>query len=493
MSLPEFRFHTNERCDLHVHSVHSDGELKPQELLELAKQKNLSVIALTDHHTVAGLEECIYHGKKYGIYVIPGVEINSRSGDFLGLFIDYQNEEFISFLHTLHALDIKRINQILNKVNEHGYSVSYEELSAFSQPAYPRRTHLARLLVQKKYFTNVDQAFDKLLGKYSAAYIPSLAPDADLCIRAIQAAGGIAILAHPYYEFQDYKYDQIKKQLHHYKYMGVIGYEYSSSINTLFSKTQEQIHKIAIDLDFIETHNSNFHGHHISEAELGQEITPGNTIAKLTKQLSDRSLYRSFFKRMYWRSVNLTDQEFRDSLSPKEIKLDDIRYTELFNTKQLTHNTMIQGKGCPFVLIHGDAIYKLEQILALIIQSEFKISRIFEKDNYFEIAWTLYEMSQGTDATRNRNLLKFNLDHALFGQNAKKCIIVFIIPPNHSNFREFKILIRKSIGKIHFYRLNYKGIIDVHFDSFIHMPDENRVDIECGYLRQFGIKIPQIK
>ena len=86
--------------DFHVHSNMSDGTLSPTEVVKLAKEAGLTAIALTDHDTIDGVSEAIEAGEKYGVKVVPGIEISAeyKGGDLhiLGLNVDYHNEEFIA-------------------------------------------------------------------------------------------------------------------------------------------------------------------------------------------------------------------------------------------------------------------------------------------------------------------------------------------------------------------------------------------------------------
>jgi predicted metal-dependent phosphoesterase TrpH len=91
--------------DLHIHTTASDGTLSPKELIEYAKQKNLSVIAITDHDSISSLDEAISEGKKKNIIVIPGIEFsteyNYKEVHILGYFIDYKNKELLNTIKSL--------------------------------------------------------------------------------------------------------------------------------------------------------------------------------------------------------------------------------------------------------------------------------------------------------------------------------------------------------------------------------------------------------
>ena len=109
--------------DFHVHSNMSDGTLSPTEVVKLAKEAGLTAIALTDHDTIDGVSEAIEAGKKYGVKVVPGIEISAeyKGGDLhiLGLNVDYLNEEF-------------GINQIITNDLTYGASA---EIDQYGRPA----------------------------------------------------------------------------------------------------------------------------------------------------------------------------------------------------------------------------------------------------------------------------------------------------------------------------------------------------------------------
>lgn len=93
--------------DFHIHSIESDGELKPGEIVLLAKERKVDIIALTDHNTVNGNRQAIKVGLIHGIKVIPGIELSTRfkgkKVHILGYFTDdkYQSEEFKMILKNL--------------------------------------------------------------------------------------------------------------------------------------------------------------------------------------------------------------------------------------------------------------------------------------------------------------------------------------------------------------------------------------------------------
>jgi predicted metal-dependent phosphoesterase TrpH len=119
--------------DLHVHSSCSDGTYSPAEIARLAGEKKLTAVALTDHDSVRGIREFMESGRNYPqTEFIPGVEISSVYGSrelhFVGLYIDYENEEFLAFLEKMRQGRLLRNIGIAGKLASLGYPIDTEIL-----------------------------------------------------------------------------------------------------------------------------------------------------------------------------------------------------------------------------------------------------------------------------------------------------------------------------------------------------------------------------
>ena len=124
-----------KRIDLHVHTSASDGDLKPEELVDLAVRNNLSAIAITDHDTISGVKEAIKYSLDKNIKIIGGVELSCFDENFtsfdihlLGLFIDLKNEDFNKFLNIQKEARKNQKKAIIEKLNKLGYKISFDEL-----------------------------------------------------------------------------------------------------------------------------------------------------------------------------------------------------------------------------------------------------------------------------------------------------------------------------------------------------------------------------
>lgn len=104
--------------DFHIHSIYSDGSLTPSQVVRLAKEKELDIMAITDHNTTDGIDEAITEGRKNNIFVIPGVELSTKYNDckvhVLGYFKDdsYKNDLLKEVLMNVRRGRIKDIKKI---------------------------------------------------------------------------------------------------------------------------------------------------------------------------------------------------------------------------------------------------------------------------------------------------------------------------------------------------------------------------------------------
>lgn len=187
--------------DLHTHSNRSDGSLSPTALIERAAAAGVSVLALTDHDTVAGLAEAQRAADAQGLRLVPGVEISAAWAEqaihVLGLWIDPASPELCGVLHAqgeLRRMRMRKICARLEKLKLPGG----ELLAAVERnPGLPTRAHLAAAMVAGGHVDSHDAAFRKYLGKGKAAHIAAEWPALGTVVGWIRAAGGVASLAHP--------------------------------------------------------------------------------------------------------------------------------------------------------------------------------------------------------------------------------------------------------------------------------------------------------
>lgn len=187
--------------DLHIHSTFSDGEITPEELVDLAVSQGLAAISITDHDTAAGTGAALQRAEGKEVEVIPGIEISAWHGDtsmhILGYGFNPEDSRFIERLKVLQEGRETRNTRIIAKLNRLGIRVAAEELQQYSRCGQTGRPHIARLLVDKGVTGSVELAFKHYLRRGAAAYAERFRFSAHDAISMIREAGGSAVLAHP--------------------------------------------------------------------------------------------------------------------------------------------------------------------------------------------------------------------------------------------------------------------------------------------------------
>ena len=191
----------NGMVDLHIHTTASDGTCTPTEVVRLAGQQGLSVIAVTDHDTMRGVEEAIREGEKLGIEVIPGVEFSSdyrgRDTHVLGYGLDSAAPALDNALAWMIHSREARNSRIVELMRADGIDISAEELRKRYPNATIGRPHLAQILVEQGRADSVSDAFARFLNKGRPYYLPrTYLPFSD-AVQTVLNCGGIPVLAHP--------------------------------------------------------------------------------------------------------------------------------------------------------------------------------------------------------------------------------------------------------------------------------------------------------
>ncbi|MBS3072632.1 PHP domain-containing protein [Candidatus Pacearchaeota archaeon] len=193
-----------KKIDLQIHTNFSDGVFSPKEIVDLAIKNKMKAIAITDHDTISGLKEAIEYSKDKNLEFVPGVEFScheefyTQTIDVLGLFINHKNEELNEFIKKCQGDRIKEKKEIIKKLNNLGYEITFDELLKESGDSLGRPV-IGKILVSKypNEFSNVDDVFKKLIGEGKPAFVPRQKTSIKQAINIIKRSGGISILAHP--------------------------------------------------------------------------------------------------------------------------------------------------------------------------------------------------------------------------------------------------------------------------------------------------------
>ncbi len=191
--------------DLHMHTTASDGRHTVEELVHRVQTMGIGTFSVTDHDTVASVPAAMRLASAAGLTFVAGIEItavhNGKDVHMLGYFLDCESRELGDFLTESRADRLRRACLMSQKLSQLGAPIDIDALLAaqggVNSGKAIARPVVARALVQAGHVQNVQEAFDKYLADDGPAYVPRQGASPPEVIRIIDAAGGIAALAHP--------------------------------------------------------------------------------------------------------------------------------------------------------------------------------------------------------------------------------------------------------------------------------------------------------
>jgi predicted metal-dependent phosphoesterase TrpH len=256
------------RCDLHTHSVFSDGTYTPGEIIAEAKRLGL-IVALTDHNTAAGLPEFMDAAQKLGVTAVPGVEFSTeyhgKELHLLGLFVLPEHyaavERMVKEQHVLKEISNM---ELVERLNEAGYLIDYAKVKGRNPNGNANRAHVAAELLEQGYVTSVREAFETILSDTGGFYVPPSRLRLTDVIGELRCIGVLPVLAHPLQELTE---AELRDLLPEAIEAGLAGMETMHS-----SYTPEIIclaEKIASEFDLLPSGGSDFHGAVKPDVSLG--------------------------------------------------------------------------------------------------------------------------------------------------------------------------------------------------------------------------------
>ena len=262
--------------DFHMHTTHSDGSYTPADLLRYCKEKKLSCVSVTDHDTMSSFDESESEAKKLGIELVPGIEISATfepgTLHILGFFQDRNHPVFKQKVEEIQTARRERNPKIIQKLNAMGIDITIAEVEeeAFKgagdiDDKQIGRPHFAKILLRKGYAKDMQDVFDKFLGKGKPAYIDKRRITAQESIELINNAGGIASIAHP--KQMRISEEQFEIEFKKYKDYGLGAIEVYNSCQD--RRENEFFMRIAKKFDLIPTGGSDFHGANKPDVDLG--------------------------------------------------------------------------------------------------------------------------------------------------------------------------------------------------------------------------------
>ena len=264
-------------ADLHIHTYFSDSVSSPQEVVDEALKAGLSCISITDHDIVQGVAPTIEAALPHAIEVVPGIELSSEFENcdihILGYFIDYQKGPLLEKIDIFLDARMERMKKMIMNLKGLGVNnIEFEEVCAVTHSRAVGRAHLAFLLQQKGWVSNIKSAFEKYIGQGRPGYAPKHKQTPFEAIELIRSCGGVAVMAHP---MQTQKDELIPR----FVAAGLRGLEvyYPNCMNTV----TEFYERIAKKNNLIATGGSDAHGKIKPYTYVGKKTVPLEVVEQL--------------------------------------------------------------------------------------------------------------------------------------------------------------------------------------------------------------------
>jgi 3',5'-nucleoside bisphosphate phosphatase len=260
-----------ERADLHTHTTASDGTLTPTELVAAAQAAGISLLAVTDHDTTAGVASAQEAAHAHGMAFIAGVELSAEGPPgkchLLGLGIDPRDPRLCETLAQLSENRRERNGKMIARLNALGVALTLEDVLAHTPPgANMGRPHFAATLVALGAVATTQEAFTRYLADDASAYITKETLSPADAIALVHEAGGLCFLAHPGL-LKLASHETHESRIRALQALGLDGIEaYYSS----YSPAEEaRFLRLAEKLGLLVTGGSDFHGANKAHVSLG--------------------------------------------------------------------------------------------------------------------------------------------------------------------------------------------------------------------------------
>jgi len=256
-------------CDLHAHSVFSDGTYTPARLIDAAEAAGLSAIALCDHNTVDGLPDFLAAAEGRSIQAVPGaefsVDLNGTELHLLGFFIPPSAFSAVSELMDEVTRRKDESNAALvASLNEAGYTLDYSEIKARSPKGKINRAHIGAALTEKGYTSSITEAFQTLLSPAAGHYREPERLSVWDALDFLGSIHAVPVLAHP---FLNLKAEELTAFLPAAKEHGLLGMEVRYSLYS--DETTVLSEEIAAQFGLLPSGGSDFHGSNKPDISLG--------------------------------------------------------------------------------------------------------------------------------------------------------------------------------------------------------------------------------
>ncbi|RZU50361.1 hypothetical protein EV385_2133 [Krasilnikovia cinnamomea] len=252
------------RIDLHCHSTASDGTLTPADLMAAGRDAGLDVMAITDHDTTGGWAEAAA-ARPAGLSLVRGAELSCRwygvqpaiPLHLLAYLFDPTEPRLAADLALIRSDRERRAEGIVELLRADGVDITWAEVQGYAAGGSVGRPHIAQALIRAGLVRTTNEAFaSRWLG--TRYFVPKADLDVFEAVRAVRAAGGVAVFAHPRATRRGRVVpDKLIEELAE---AGLFGLEADHEDHS--PEEREHVRALADRLGLVVTGSSDFHGTH---------------------------------------------------------------------------------------------------------------------------------------------------------------------------------------------------------------------------------------
>lgn len=265
--------------DLHTHTTASDGTFTPGQLVEAARVVGLDALAITDHETFAGFEAAAPYAQEVGLDLVRGIELDTyarvpgspqrRNLHLLAYFpFAHPFKPFVAWLAAQQNSRQERNVRLVDSLRRQGVAITLEEVEDVGR-SITGRPHFARVLIEKGYAKDREDAFRRFLGEEAPGYVERDSVLTEQAIEAVCLGGGIPVVAHPVRLSLAGRVEE-REMLRRLKRAGLVGLEVIHSDQS--PDLQEYYYGLAQTLELMPTGGSDFHGALKPKVHLGRGV-----------------------------------------------------------------------------------------------------------------------------------------------------------------------------------------------------------------------------
>jgi hypothetical protein len=262
--------------DLHLHSTASDGECPPEEVVARAAGAGLEAIALTDHDTLDGVPAAVAAGLRYGVRVVSGCEFSVAApwGEMhvLGYFLPVADPGLLQFLRDRRDDRVRRGREIVDRLKVMGLELELDDVLNEAAGGALGRPHVARALVRRGHAVDLDDAFDRYVGRAKPGFVEKRLPAFAEVATLVHRVGGLVSAAH-------LKDRGTRAVLRNLKEQGLDAVETRHPSHDVDTRARLTDHALALGL--LRTGGSDWHGDGTPQAGLGSQGVPAEWLARL--------------------------------------------------------------------------------------------------------------------------------------------------------------------------------------------------------------------